>query len=80
MEQKSEQKILHGLLHCHSENSMKDSPMSVDELCKRASELGPPAAALTDHGVLSGVFELVKAAKTYGIKPIPGVAANKQEY
>ena len=74
-----EQLIRFGVVHCHSENSMKDSPMSVEELCKRASELGAPAVALTDHGVLSGIFEFVRAAKKYGIKAIPGVEAYMQE-
>lgn len=71
--------IKYGLIHCHSENSMKDSVMTVTELVKVAKELGSPAVTLTDHGVMSGIFELFRAAKEYGIKPIPGVEAYIQE-
>lgn len=71
--------IKYGLIHCHSENSMKDSVMTVTQLVKIAKELGAPAVTLTDHGVMSGIFELFRAAKEFGIKPIPGVEAYMQE-
>jgi DNA polymerase III subunit alpha len=38
---------------------------------ERAKELGMPAIALTDHGVMYGAIELIKSAKA-GIKPIIG--------
>ncbi len=41
-------------------------------MIKRASELGFPALALTDHGTLSGAIEFYKKAKKAGIKPIIG--------
>lgn len=68
-----------GLIHCHSENSRYDSAMDVKTLCKRAKELGYEAITLTDHGTLTGIDDFISAAKTVGIKPIPGVEAYIQE-
>lgn len=39
---------------------------------ERAVELGMPALAITDHGVLYGVVEFYKQALQHGIKPILG--------
>lgn len=74
-----EQKIKYGVIHCHTENSLKDSTLTPDRLCERAAELGAPAVVLSDHGVLTGVYEFMSAAKKYGIKGIPGVEAYLQE-
>ncbi len=41
-------------------------------MIQRAVELGMPALALTDHGVVFGAIELYKHAKKAGIKPIVG--------
>jgi DNA polymerase-3 subunit alpha len=38
----------------------------------RAVELGMPAIALTDHGVMYGAIELIKVCRGKGIKPIIG--------
>lgn len=65
--------IQYGLLHNHTQNSIKDSTMRVERLCERARELGAPAVAISDHGVLTGIPGFVKAAKKEGIKPIAGV-------
>jgi len=60
-------------LHTHSHYSLLDGLPKVDALVKRAKELGMPALALTDHGVLYGAVEFFKKAKHAGIKPILGV-------
>ncbi len=62
-------------LHVHSEYSLLDGACNIDALAARAAELGQPALALTDHGVMNGAVELVKAAKKHNIKPIVGVEA-----
>lgn len=67
--------IKYGLLHCHTEDSIHDSALSVKKLCNRAKELGAPAVALTDHGTLTGIELFRKAAKDAGIKPILGCEA-----
>ena len=59
-------------LHGHSHYSLLDGLGSPKEIVMRAKELGYPAAALTDHGVVYGLIELYQAAKAEGIKPILG--------
>ncbi len=59
-------------LHVHSKYSMLDGACQIKALCQRAKDLGMPAVALTDHGVMHGMVELLKAAKDVGIKPILG--------
>lgn len=62
-------------LHTHSHYSLLDGLAKIDDLVKRAKELGMEALALTDHGNLYGAVEFYKAAKAEGIKPILGVEA-----
>ena len=59
-------------IHNHSDYSLLDGASQVSKLVERASELGMKSIALTDHGVMYGVLELVKNCKKYGIKPIIG--------
>lgn len=59
-------------LHCHSHYSLLDGFGSPKAIVKRSKDLGYPAAALTDHGVVYGLVEFYKAAKKEGIKPILG--------
>lgn len=59
-------------LHNHSYYSLLDGLRSPTSIVDRAVELGQPAVALTDHGSLSGAYELYTAAKDRGIKPIIG--------
>lgn len=65
--------LVKGLIHCHSENSRYDSGMNVTTLVKKAKELGYGAVSLTDHGTLTGMDDFLAAAKAEGIKPIYGV-------
>ena len=60
-------------LHVHSHFSLFDGIATPEEYIDRASELGMPALALTDHGSLSGHREFYRIAKEKGIKPILGV-------
>ena len=59
-------------LHVHSEYSLLDAMCRVGELVARAAELGMPALALTDHGVLSGAVKFYQEAREARIKPILG--------
>lgn len=81
-----ERKIKYGLIHCHTENSLKDSTLSPTNLVKRAYELGAPAVTLTDHGTLTGIYEFLRAGEDINsknpdepIKCIPGVEAYVRE-
>ncbi len=62
-------------LHVHSEYSMLDGLGRVRQLARRAKELGMPALALTDHGVMYGAIEFYDACHDNGIKPIIGMEA-----
>ena len=57
-------------LHIHSEYSLLDGMCRINELPKRAKELGMKAIALTDHGVMFGAVGFFKAFQKEGIKPI----------
>lgn len=72
-----ESKFIH--LHTHSHYSLLDGLSKIPQLVKRAKELGMPALALTDHGVMYGAIEFYKACKKEGIKPIIGVEAYMAE-
>jgi DNA polymerase-3 subunit alpha len=60
-------------LHCHSEYSLLDGLARIPQMVARAKELGQPALALTDHGVMYGAIEFWQAATDAGIKPIIGM-------
>ncbi|KGG12638.1 MULTISPECIES: DNA polymerase III subunit alpha [Prochlorococcus] len=59
-------------LHNHSDYSLLDGASQLPSMVERAKELGFPALALTDHGVMYGAIELLKLCKKAGIKPIIG--------
>ena len=59
-------------LHCHTEYSLLDGAIRLNDLCARAKEFGMPAAAITDHGNLYGAAYFYTTCKSYGIKPVIG--------
>jgi DNA polymerase-3 subunit alpha len=59
-------------LHCHSEYSMLDGASRISAMVRHAKELGQPALALTDHGVMFGAYEFQATCVANGIKPIIG--------
>lgn len=59
-------------LHCHSEYSLLDGAVRVEDLIRKAAEFGMPAVALTDHGNLYGAVPFYQAQKGTGVKPIIG--------
>ena len=59
-------------LHVHTEFSLLDGACRIDGLAKRVKELGQPAVAVTDHGVMYGAVDFYRACKKEGIKPIIG--------
>ncbi len=62
-------------LHLHTEYSMLDGAARIKDVVAAAAADGQPAIAITDHGVLYGVVDFVKAAREVGIKPIVGIEA-----
>lgn len=69
-------------LHVHTEYSLLDGAARIEKLVQKAVELGMPALAITDHGVMYGVVDFYKACRKAGIKPIIGcevyVAPNRR--
>ena len=59
-------------LHVHSEYSLLDGLLKIDDMIKKAVDLEMPAVALTDHGNMYGTIDFYKAARKAGIKPIIG--------
>ena len=59
-------------LHVHSEYSLLDGAIRMDQLVKKAAEFKMPAIALTDHGNLFGTVEFYQAAEKAKVKPIIG--------
>src|SRR3989338_4221102 len=59
-------------LHGHTEYSLLDGLSKVNKLVKAVKEMGMPAVAMTDHGVMYGAIEFYKACLAEGIKPIIG--------
>jgi DNA polymerase-3 subunit alpha len=62
-------------LHLHTEYSLLDGAIKIDELVEQASAYKMPAVAITDHGNLFGVIEFYKKTTKKGIKPIIGCEA-----
>ena len=60
-------------LRLHTEYSLVDSVVRVDELVAAAAEKGMPAVAITDQNNLFAMVKFYRAALGAGIKPIIGV-------
>ncbi|HMU65446.1 MAG TPA: PHP domain-containing protein, partial [Nitrosomonas sp.] len=59
-------------LRLHSEYSITDSIIRIDEVLARAAQDHMPALALTDLGNLFGLVKFYQSAEKIGIKPIIG--------
>jgi DNA polymerase III subunit alpha len=59
-------------LHLHTKYSMLDGACHIKQLVSRAKDLGMPALAMTDHGVMYGAIEFYTECQKAGIKPIIG--------
>jgi DNA polymerase-3 subunit alpha len=59
-------------LHLHTEYSLLDGAVRIDELVEKAVQYKMPAVSITDHGNLFGAIEFYKKSVDAGIKPIIG--------
>jgi DNA polymerase-3 subunit alpha len=59
-------------LHVHTQYSLLDGAIRIDDLLRRAAEFDMQAVTVTDHGTLFGAVEFFEKAKAAGIKPIIG--------
>ena len=60
-------------LHNHTFHSVLDGLTKIHDLVDKVKELGMEAAAVTDHGTMSGILDYYKTAKKADIKPIIGI-------
>lgn len=59
-------------LHIHTQFSLLDGALRLNQLFQRAVEYKMPAIAMTDHGNMFGTVDFYQKAREYGIKPIIG--------
>src|SRR3954468_2994979 len=59
-------------LHLHTQYSLLDGAIRVDDLFPKCLELGMKSVAMTDHGNLFGALDFYDKAKKHGVKPIFG--------
>lgn len=59
-------------LHVHTQYSLLDGAAEIGLLLEKAKQLGMPALAITDHGVMYGCLKFYQQALKTGIKPILG--------
>jgi len=59
-------------LHVHTEYSLLDGTLRVEEACRAAQRMGMKALAITDHGAMYGAVEFYKACCAYEVKPVIG--------
>jgi len=60
-------------LHIHTHYSTLDGMCKVDELVSTAKQYGCKAVGITDHGTMSGVYDLYKECKNQDMQPIFGI-------
>ena len=59
-------------LRLHSEYSVTDGIVRIDEAVARAAADGMPALAMTDAANVFGMVKFYKAARAAGVKPVLG--------
>jgi DNA polymerase-3 subunit alpha len=59
-------------LHVHTQYSLLDGAIRLDDLLKKAKEFGMSAIAMTDHGNMFGAVNFYQQALKLGIKPLIG--------
>ncbi|MEG0872859.1 MAG: DNA polymerase III subunit alpha [Clostridia bacterium] len=59
-------------LHMHTEYSLLDGAIRINELVEKVKDMGMNAVAITDHGNMFGVANFYKECVLQGVKPIIG--------
>ena len=59
-------------LHVHTQYSLLDGAIRLEDLLKKAKDYQMPAIAMTDHGNMFGAISFYQLALKHGIKPIIG--------
>lgn len=66
-------------LHVHSNYSLLQGVITIDEILDKAVDYNLKAIALTDTNGMYGMISFCKKAKEKGIKPIPGAYINEPD-
>lgn len=59
-------------LHVHTQYSLLDGAIRLDDLMEKCLEFGMKAVTITDHGAMFGALEFYTKARKKGLKPIIG--------
>lgn len=59
-------------IHSHTEYSLLDGSVKIEEMFNRVKELGQDTVSITDHGVMHGMIVAMNIAKKVGIKLLVG--------
>ena len=59
-------------LHNHTDYSLLDGAMKIDDMVAKAKSLGMTSIAITDHGNMFGALNFYEKCRDNGIKPIVG--------
>lgn len=62
-------------LHLHTEYSLLDGAITIDNLIEFAKKHKLPSLAISDHGNIFGAVQFFNACKKAGIKPVLGIEA-----
>ena len=60
-------------LHLHSEYSISDSLIRINDLIEKVSETNSPSVSITDHNNIFSLVKFYKLAIRNGVKPIIGI-------
>ena len=60
-------------LHLHSEYSISDSLIRINNLIEKISETNSPSVSITDHNNIFSLVKFYKLAIKNGVKPIIGI-------
>ena len=60
-------------LHVHTQYSLLDGAIRINDLLQRAAEFGMHSVATTDHGTMFGAVDFYEKATKAGIKPVIGI-------
>ena len=60
-------------LHVHTQYSLLDGAIRINDLLQRATQFGMHSVATTDHGTMFGAVEFYEKATKAGIKPVIGI-------
>jgi DNA polymerase-3 subunit alpha len=60
-------------LHIHTQYSLLDGAIRIDDMLQRAADFDMHAVAITDHGTMFGAVEFYEKAVKAGIKPVIGI-------